>query len=97
MVTLLDEHDRRRKGRAGPRRLELLRGPQELGHRQPHFLLHVRREFPRREPGVFTERSRRCRALVLFGAERLEDERRYDRERGKQDRQGRNASPRTAG
>src|SRR5882672_8744872 len=79
------------------RRIELLGGPQQLRHREHHLLLDVRREFPRRKAGVFAQRSRCRRALVLFGAERLEHERRHDRQCREQDREGWYAATGTAG
>src|SRR3954468_14418189 len=96
-MILLEEHHWRWQLRARIRLAELLGGPQQLGHRQPHLLSHVRGELPRREAGVLPKRARRRRALILFRPERLKDERGHDGQRREQERQSRYTAARSSG
>src|SRR3954462_13566191 len=96
-MILLEEHHWRWQLRARFRLAELLGGPQQLGHRQPHLLSHVRGERPGREARVLPQRARRRRTLILFRPERLEDERGHDGERREQERQCRYTAARSSG
>src|SRR3954470_12562307 len=96
-MILLEEHYRRGQLRARLRLAELLGGPQQFGHGQPHLLAHVRGELPCREPGVLPERARRRSALILFRPRSLKDEGGHDGQRREQERQRRYAAARSSG
>jgi hypothetical protein len=79
------------------RRIQLLGGTEQLRHRQPHLLAHVRGEFPGRKSRVLVQSSRRGCPLILLGAERLEHERRHNDERREQKGERRHATTRPTG